>query len=177
MLNQNHERAKWHNVPTDQNPADIGSRGVNITTNQLSTWSSLVERQSNVTTRNNLTLRSSPEATEELKCLCRVQALATSSPNRDEFDKPLVFYRVRKALRIGPWMRRFIRNCRSRSDDRKYGLLKTGEVEQEIIWWIKQVQREAIDNVKLVLNLQANDADVLKCKGRIGGASYIPAGE
>ena len=77
-------------------------------------------------------------------------------------------------LRIGAWIQRFIRNCRSPSADRKYGPLKTNEIEHQTTWWIKRVQQEAdkrgeIEGVKVLLNLQLNDTGVLECRGRIAG--------
>ena len=151
-----HERVTWHHVPTDQNPADLGSRGGDITTNELwqhgPSWLSDKAKWP-----PEITLKASRETTEESKCARRVQALATSSPNQDDFDKLLESYQVRKVLRIGAWIQRF-----------------HGEIENQTIWWIKRVQQEAVNNgeiesVKLMLNLQPNDAGVLECRGRIAG--------
>ena len=102
------------------------------------------------------------------------QALVTASPQRDEFDELLELYRLRKVLRIGAWIQRFIRNCRSLSADREYGPLKTNEIEHQTTWWIKRVQQEAdkrgeVEAVKELLNLQLNDTGVLECRGRIAG--------
>ena len=81
-------------------------------------------------------------------------------------------------LRIGAWMQRFIRNCRSPSADREYGPLKTNEIELQTIWWVERVQQEAdkrgeLECVKVVLNLQAIDTGVLECRGRIAGECPI----
>ena len=121
-----------------------------------------------------IALQPSQETTEESKHIRQVQALSTASPQRDEFDELLESYRLRKVLRIGAWIQRFIRNSRSPSADREYGPLKTNETEHQTIWWIQRVQQEAdkrgeIGGVKVLLNLQLNDTGVLECRGRIAG--------
>ena len=123
-----------------------------------------------------IALQPSQETTEESKHIRHVQALSTATPQRDEFDELLESYRLRKVLRIGAWIQRFIRNCRSLSADREYGPLKTNETEHQTIWWIQRVQQEAnkrgeIEGVKVLLNLQLNDTVVLECRGRIAGST------
>ena len=116
----------------------------------------------------------SPEAAKESKRIHNVQVFQTSNPSRDDFDKLIERFRLRKVLRIGAWIQRFLHNCRNRLDVREYGPLKTTEIEKQTVWWVKRVQREAVrsdevENLKLSLNLQQNDVGVLECRGRIAG--------
>ena len=123
-----HERVLWHHVATDQNPADLGSRGGCVTNNEL--WQHGPSWLSDKTKwPPEIALQPSQETTEESKHI-RQQALSTASPQRDEFDELLESYRLRKVLRVGAWIQRFIRNCRSPSADREYDLLKTNETER-----------------------------------------------
>ena len=55
----------------------------------------------------------------------------------------LAKYPLRKAIRIGTWIKRFIDNSRRRKDERKHDPLTTEEEEGERLWWIKEVQKEA----------------------------------
>ena len=175
-----HERVIWHHVTTDQNPADLGSREGYVTSNEL--WQHGPSWLSDKTKwPPEIALKPSKETTEESKHTRQVQALVTASPQRDEFDELLESYRLRKVLRIGAWIQRFIRNCRSPSADREYGPLKTNEIEHQTTWWIKRVQQKAdkrgeIEGVKVLLNLQLNDTGVLECRGRIVGQypTFLP---
>ena len=168
-----HERVIWHHVSTDQDPADLGSRGGYVTNNEL--WQHGPSWLSGKTKwPPEIALQPSQETTEESKHIRQVQALSTASPQREEFDELLESYRLRKVLRIGAWIQRFIRNCRSPSAGREYGPLKTNETEQKTIWWIQRVQQEAnkrgeVEGVKVLLNLQLNDTGVFQCRGRIAG--------
>ena len=137
-----HERVTWHHVTTDQNSADLGSRGRYVTNNEL--WQHGPSWLSDKTKwPPEIALKPSKETTEESKHIRQVQALVTASPQRDKFDELLESYRLRKVLRIGAWIQRFICNCRSPSADREYGPLKTNEIEQQTTWWIKRAQQEA----------------------------------
>ena len=115
-----HERVMWYHVTTDQNPADLGSHGGYVTNNEL--WQhgpSWLSYKTNWPPE--IALEPSKEiTTDELKHTRQVHALVTASPQRDEFDELLESYRLRKVLRIGAWIQRFIRNCRSPSAEREY---------------------------------------------------------
>ena len=163
-----HERVKWHRVTTDQNTADLESRGGYVTNSEL--WQHGPCWLSDKTKwPPEIALKPSKETTGELKHTRQVHALVTASPQRDEL---LESYRLRKVLRIGAWIQRLIRNCRSLSAEREYAPLKTNEIGHQTTWWIKRVQHEAdkrgeIEGVKVLLNLQPNETGVLECRGRI----------
>lgn len=111
---------------------------------------------------------------QEVKGTRSVQVLATSSKSRDDFDRLIESYPLRKALRSGAWIQRFLRNCRSGQANKEPGPLKTWEIEDQNLWWIKRAQREAQSNgefekVRWQLNLQANEMGILECRGRIEG--------
>lgn len=68
-------------------------------------------------------------------------------------------------------MKRFISNCRCKSVNRKRGPLRTEEIDEQRLWWIKAVQTKAkglkfqADAVQL--NIQPDANKILKCRGRI----------
>ena len=110
---QEHKRVKWHHVPTNENPADLGSRGGDVTNNELwqrgPAWLSDESKWP-----PNVVIESSPEADDETKHIRSVQALTTTTENPDEFDQFIEAYNLQKVLRIGAWAQRFVRNCLSR---------------------------------------------------------------
>ena len=86
-----------------------------------------------------------------------------------------------KTLRIGAWIKRFLDNSRVNVGSRQHGPLTTNEIDQQRLWWIKQVQAEAKEDSKcqndsVQLNLQADADEILKCKGRVQGQLpiYLP---
>ncbi len=166
-----HDRVRWHYVPTKQNPADLGSRGGDVSKNELwlrgPTWlSNRSEWPADVV------LEASSEVKEEEKReRVSTQALVTVSQERDEFDRLIETYHLRKVLRIGAWIQRFLRNCRNRGATRETGPLKTSEIEAQRKWWTRRVQQseQITEDEKIQLNLQPNDDGLLECRGRIEG--------
>ena len=81
-----HERVIWHHVTTDQNLADLGSRGGDVTNNELwqhgPSW-----LRDKAKWPPEIVLKPSQETTEESKHVRKVQALTTASPQRNEFDE------------------------------------------------------------------------------------------
>jgi hypothetical protein len=177
-----HERLEWHHVPTNQNPADVGSRGGTVIDNNL--WQrgpDWLSKRSEWPPK--VGLKASPQASEEEKCARSTRVLATTSQlvDNDVFDKLIEKYPLRKVLRIYAWIRRFIQNCIVQPGSREQGPLKTTEISDQDLWWIKKVQRRAegdqnIEGVKRELNLQPNERGILECRGRIDGEYpiYLP---
>lgn len=87
---------------------------------------------------------------------------------------------LRKALRIGAWVTRFLRNSRSFTNKAK-GPLSTAAVTRHETFLVKRAQRQGFNNVSFEqdqeqLNLQLNEEGVLECRGRIQGEYpvYLP---
>ena len=177
-----HERLEWHHVPTDQNPADLGSRGGNVVSNEL--WKTGPEWLSDRSKwPPRAILEACPEVNQEIKSKSTSQALTTvsTSTDGDVFDGLMEKYSLRKTLRICAWVQRFLHNCRTQPDQRESGPLKWKEMQKRDVWWIKKVQNEATNNpeteaIKRELNLQLNESGILECRGRIDGEYpiYLP---
>ncbi|CAB4034382.1 Hypothetical predicted protein, partial [Paramuricea clavata] len=174
------ERIKWHHVPTNENPADLGSRGGNVTNNVL--WQHGPEWLSDQARwPPKVVPVVSSEAKEEEKASVRVMVAVNQPVVENVFDKLLGKYPLRKTLRICAWVNRFVRNCRNESNKRESGPIKTHEIEERTLWWIKRVQEETKDNpelssAKVELNLQHNRSGIMECRGRIEGdyPVYLP---
>ena len=95
---QAHPHIQWHHVPTDQNPADVGSRGGTVTGNNL-WWDGLnwlAEPGSwppNIVTADTPETKAEARATQEL--------FAATVGTKDGFDHLLAKFSLRKVLRVG----------------------------------------------------------------------------
>ena len=169
---------EWHDVPTTENPADLGSRGGQLTKLWLKgpTW--LPDRSHSPP---NLVVKPSADSQSESRA---TRAILNVGVERVESALPgdiLRKHSLTKTLRIGAWIKRFLDNSRVNVDSRQHGPLTTNEIDQQRLWWIKQAQAEAKEDSKcqndsVQLNLQADADEILKCKGRVQGQLpiYLP---
>ena len=127
-------------------------------------------------------MATSLEAEQEIKHV-QIAKVFTTVPNKatDGFDELMEKYTLCKTLCICAWILRFAQNSRNRANHRETTPLKTKELESVETWSITRAQREAeksegFEMVKRELNLQENEAKVLKCRGRIEGGYpvYLP---
>ena len=101
--------------------------------------------------------------------------LATAKTRDDDrMDKLLEAHELRKVIRVGAWVKRFVNNSKCPINRRKTGPLSTAEIQDQYLWWTKRAQRDAaingeIEKSKIQLNLQPNDAGVVECRERIEG--------
>ena len=118
-------------------------------------------------------IESSPEADAESKVMNRTLATVITRDD-DRMDKLLEAHDLRKVIRVGAWVKRFVNNSKCPINKRKTDPLSTDEIQDQYFWWTKRAQRDAmingtIEKSKVQLNLQPNDAGVLECRGRIEG--------
>ena len=133
-INQ-HENVQWHHVPTDDNPADLGSRGGSVVNaykwHKGPTWLSDPSQWP-----PDKTLEASAESKAEGKITREI--FATAMPVHDSLEQLLDKYELWKVLRVGAWMRRFIQNSKLTAGNRESGPLTTAETEAQIKWWVKR---------------------------------------
>ncbi len=121
-------------------------------------------------------LEPSPETQAEAKATKEI--LATATTKSVIFDQLLDKHQLPK---LGVWTRRFITNCRKHRGEREVGPIKTSEIKQQRLWWIRWAQTESREDPyfqgdQIQLNLQLNEDQVLECQGRIVGECpiYLP---
>ena len=153
---------QWHHVSTEENPADLGSRGSKCVDSEL--WRQGPDWLSDPSKwPPNIALEPSQESRPEAKVLRNVFTTTTATPRvSDQLDELLEAHELRKVLKIGAWIRRFIDNCRRAVDERVHGPIKTVEIETQLSWWIKRAQRDAtndneIGKDRVTLNLQLDE--------------------
>ena len=175
------EHIQWHYEPTEQNPADIGSRGGECAENRL--WQRGPDWLSDPSEwPANVIPQPSPETDVEARVIRGVFTTATTTTRvRDELDELLEAHPLHKTCRVGAWMRRFIDNCRRPVGDREHGPLHTEEIDVQRMWWIRRAQQDAgsddeTEKNRINLNLQPNEDGILECRGRIVGEypTYLP---
>ena len=172
------KRITWRYVPSEENPADLASRGGQVKSSEL--WMTGPEwlHDENQWPDNPVT-QSSPASQAEAKLTREV--LSVARPIRDEFHDLLEENSLWRTLRICAWVNRFQTNCRKPKSRRNGGPLTTEELEQQKLWWTRKVQNEAAETKrfqadKIQLNLRPNGQGIMECRGRIVGVYpiYLP---
>ena len=174
-----HRIDEWRHVPSDQNPADLGSRGGSVVASTL-WWNGPGWLQDRCEWPSNPVTTASVESAAESKIVREVLAAVTLEQKPDELDQLLELHDLRKSLRVCAWITRFIRNSR-RESSKTFGPITTAEIESRKTWWIRRVQTRSLNSPKfaadkLQLNLQPNREGILECHGRIQGhyPTYLP---
>ena len=170
---------EWRHVPTDQNPADIGSRA-GMGSNDKRLWENgLVWLSDKTNWPPNPLITESDESRVETKLTREIFNLAITE--EDSFDELLGKFNMWKVVRVGAWVTRFVTNLRVREGERTTGPLTTKETQKQITFWVKKAQaRHETSSVfqedKLQLNLQRNKEDIYECRGRLQGMypTYLP---
>ena len=172
-IKENH-LIKWRHVPTDQNPADTGSRGNKLLEPSWLKGPAWLNHERDWP--KNIVTEESEVSNEEARKLKTVLAATMSIPNA--VLKLLEKHSLWKFLRITTWIRRFIINLRGH---KKSGPLTTDEIEQQMDHWVKSTQEQHVNDPDFNsdqerLNLRKNDAGVYECHGRITGEFpiYLP---
>lgn len=137
---QQHKQVKWHHVPTEDNLADLGSRGGDAVNSHLwkhsPDWLSAPSNWPPV-----ITLKPTAETMAEVKV--KQEILSIVIPKNDALDQVLSNHALPKALRIGVWVWRFIHNCRNQAINRMTGPISTKEIHHQELWSIKQAQQSS----------------------------------
>ena len=135
---EEHSEIKWRHVKSEENPADLGSRGGSVEGVEL-WWKGpkwLADREQ--WPRDIVTV-STPESQAEAKVVRK--GFAGARDKTDEFDVLLEKFPFRKTFRVGAWILRFVYNNRKRKSERTIGPIATEEIEQQKCFWTACEQR------------------------------------
>ena len=124
--------------------------------------------------------KSSTEIEAESKTEREIVNTTTSRPHADDFDNLLERCNsLRRVLRVGAWIKRYIDNCRSPT--KHLGPVTPEEVSRVRDWWIRRVQERErqephYSKMKVQLDLRPNANNLELCHGRIQGKHpvYLP---
>ncbi|KAK3727323.1 hypothetical protein QZH41_006278 [Actinostola sp. cb2023] len=175
---QQHKDVKWRHVSSQDNPADLGSRGGRVDKAEL-WWRGPEWLKDRNDWPNDIMTNTSPESQAEAKVTREVFGLAHDET--DEFNVLLNKFTLWKTLRICAWISRFISNSHKSKEHRTTGPLLVEEIQRQKQFWMMRAQEsvegsEKFENDKLQLNLQASSSGLLECRGRIQGhyPIYLP---
>ena len=172
-----HVEVIWWHVPTEDNPADLASRGGLVSKENQLWWSGPEWLSDPRKWPENLVTAPSKESNQEVKTTKELFALAVNSD--DELDELLAKSSYWKTLRVCAWIMRFAQNARTKRANRTKGPLTTEEIGKKTLFWLMRAQNQGTANMeedRLRLNLQRNKDGLLECRGRLPGPYpiYIP---
>ena len=173
-----HSEVVWRHVGTSENPADLASRGGQVSNHSL-WWTGPQWLLDKKQWPPDIVTRDSQESLAEARATRAIFALAIMVA--DELDALLEKFTLWKTIRICAWMARFVHNARSNKTRRLKGPLTSEETNRANLIWVRRVQSRATaekhyEDDRLQLNLQPNSDGVFECRGRIQGhyPIYLP---
>ena len=126
-------------MPTDQNPADLGSRGGTVTS--MSLWMNGTPWLSNPDKwPQSHEVKPSFESRAEAKVTKEILSLALP---KDAFSELLEKGNLWKTLPVCAWIAKFLANYKKPNSRRTNGLLTTDEIKRQEAWWTNRTQIEA----------------------------------
>ncbi|XP_065052545.1 uncharacterized protein LOC135681850 [Rhopilema esculentum] len=154
----------WHYVPTDDNPADLGSRGVSP--KKLDRfW-----KEGPLWLINNEEWPEQPEVRETSQSLkeklgSKEKQLMATEPETNHLETLLLKHPYNKMLRITAYIMRFIRRCQKNEVVAKDNIITVEEIETAETFWIKRAQ-EQIGETKHC-QLTEDECELMRYNGRI----------
>ena len=167
----------WRHVPTDQNPADAGSRGKAY--HKLdSNWMAGPKWLAN---KEEWPINIVSESTHESDCEAKkIQTILASAIviKDNALDNLLNKHNMLKTLGIMSWIKRYFANCKGKG---RRGPLTSEELDEHQLWFVRRAQQTHIHDAefqkdKETLNLTENQDGIYICTGRLPGLypTYIP---
>ena len=181
-----HPEISWRHVPSQDNPADLASRGGEPTP----LWWQGPEWLSDETRwPPNIVIQPTPISEAEAKVSTVTVAMVNDKSGSDPFDSLLEKYSLSTSLRIVGWMTRFLQNCKERKTPSslsteeiiQQSTLTADEIQEVKCQWIRRIQKQDelsphFEKYQSELNLQVNQQGLLECRGRVEGRYpvYLP---
>ena len=170
------DKGDWRYFPSQENPADIGSRGMpaselnqNVLWWQGPAW--LTESEESWLSEGSVTPTTDSREEERTTNILVTQTdLVVGIDKVIEIDK---YSCIRIVLRVTAWLKRFCFNVSKKTkSERKHGPLSLQELTEAEIDWIKAAQRElkCQENYKQLSNkfgLIEDHKGVIRCRGRL----------
>ncbi len=176
-------KSDWRHCPSEQNPADIGSRGISaIELRDSELWwygpSWLVEPE-NRWPAEKLT-GPTAESNEETRKAAVLPVLSDTPQGIEIVMEISVYSTLQRLYRVTAWVKRFCFNISRRDkSDRRLGKLNLEEIVASESDWVKAAQRELKkrdDYQQLVkkFGLQRDQEGIVRCKGRLEYSELHP---
>ena len=154
----------WRYVPTDQNPSDLGTRGISIVKlNEF--WFKGPNWLSNeMKWPKEPEIVETTDATEEIIATGERMLLEQNNDiSTRMYHSLLTKFKFSKLLRITAFIKRFIYNCLK---VRHSGALTAKEIKLAETFWIKVVQIEINEEIK-EFQLRRDQDEIFRCYGKV----------
>ena len=173
----------WRHCPSEQNPADIGSRGllaIDLKSDEL-WWEGpkwLIEPEKQCPANNSIAPTTEGREEEEKKTA--VMTVSSVTPYGVEKVIEIRNYSaLQKLYKVTAWVQHFCFNISKRRNDRKFGPLSLEEIVAAEREWIKAAQRELRQgaNYQQLISkfgLTEDNEGMLRCKGRLEYSDLPP---
>ncbi len=135
------KKLEWRYVPTNENPADLGSRGGVVNQNNKLWWNGPMWLSKPEEWPANVETKATKASLAEAKKVRELFQLATEQ-EPDGFSELLERRSYWTVLRTCAWIARFLYNARRKSEVKKSGPLTTEEIEAQKEFWEKRTQRQ-----------------------------------
>ena len=174
---------EWRHVTSADNPADLGSRGGDVSKSAALWWNCPAWLLDQDKWPPNINTQDTSETQAETKAAVK-ELFAVAVPVEDELDQLLQKYAYWKTIRITARMSRFANSARNGGEHKVVGPLTTEETSRQAKLLMKKVQQrneetKAFKEDQQQLNLKTNDEGIYECQGRIQGhyPVYLPDNE
>ncbi len=177
------DKELWGHCPGKDNPADLGSRGVNASKLVESTswwegpkWLSMGKRSWPQSELLEETLDVVDEKKKSSVVVCTVESELKGLSNVIDASR---YSTVNKLLRVSAWVLRFIKNIKSKHEQERIreGHITVAEIGIAEGMWIKDCQsmfsKERDEKMFKSLGVFEDDG-ILRCKGKLDNSSLEP---
>ena len=178
---------QWQFVSTQENPADMASRGcgsTQIISSDLCWQVPQFLQKSEMEWMKKIVIKRL-QTEQTLSCL---QLSNIESPDSNWRLNPQRWSSWLRYSYVFAWVTRFISNCRIKGERRQYGPLTPEEVKESQICIIKDAQKNSYDEYPLIrdgkplpkkskllrLMPRIDEDGVLRCNGRLRYAEFLP---
>ena len=139
--NGNHKQ--WRYINTEENPADLASRGGSVDQKDL-WWRGPIWLSDSAKWPTNITTSTSPDSQAEENVLKEI--LKFSEVRSDDFDVLVEKFQFWKLVRVCSCIAKFADHARKSKSDRLLVPLRTGETERQVMLWVKRGARVRTGN-------------------------------
>ena len=153
----------WRYVPTEQNPADMGSRGVS----PLKLGENWTEGPGWLSDKDQWPEQPEIQESQEIlkeKVACKEKQMLAKETTVNDFESMLQKHSHWKVMRITAYVMRFLRHCR-KEGKAENNIITAKEIEAAENFWIRKAQ-ETIGETK-DFQLKRDDEGILLCDSRI----------